>query len=335
MAAIRVAPAFLFLLAPIVTYAGFFDVLNGFFAQKKDIAQAERPINSQNMPLLQAATNVDPNPAKGGGDITVVNGSALLAEDGPSGTIADVPDGVTSDHISIYVVRDGDSLSSIAKLFDVTVNTIAWANDIKGGLIKPGQTLVILPISGVEHTVVKGDTIASLAKKYKADVTEIAQYNDLALGAALTVGDTIIIPDGEIAAPVSSSGSRPTSALRGAGGPSYPGYYLRPLIGGVETQGLHGYNAVDLGSPVGSPVLAAAGGVVIVSRNYGWNGGYGNYIVVSHPNGTQTLYAHLSQNLVFEGYTVVQGQVIGRVGQTGKATGPHLHFEVRGAKNPF
>jgi murein DD-endopeptidase MepM/ murein hydrolase activator NlpD len=67
----------------------------------------------------------------------------------------------------------------------------------------------------------------------------------------------------------------------------------------------------------------------------GWNGGYGKYIVISHPNGTQTLYAHNLENYVSVGDAVVRGQIIGSVGSTGKSTGPHLHFEVRGAKNPF
>ncbi|MDO8482413.1 MAG: M23 family metallopeptidase, partial [bacterium] len=73
----------------------------------------------------------------------------------------------------------------------------------------------------------------------------------------------------------------------------------------------------------------------IVSKNYGWNGGYGEYVVISHSNGTQTLYSHMSENITYPGMRVSQGQVIGYVGSTGKSTGSHLHFEVRGAKNPF
>ena len=102
-----------------------------------------------------------------------------------------------------------------------------------------------------------------------------------------------------------------------------------------KTQGLHGYNGVDIGAPNGTPIIAAAGGSVVVSRNSGWNGGYGNYIVIKHENGTQTLYAHMSEIVVVSGQSIVQGQVVGSVGSTGKSTGSHLHFEVRGAKNPF
>jgi murein DD-endopeptidase MepM/ murein hydrolase activator NlpD len=123
--------------------------------------------------------------------------------------------------------------------------------------------------------------------------------------------------------------------LRGTGGPDLPGYYIRPVYGGTISQGLHGYNGVDLAAPRGTTIVAAAGGNVIIARGSGWNGGYGNYVVISHPNGTQTLYAHLNSVATYEGAQVEQGQLIGYSGSTGKSTGPHLHFEVRGAKNPF
>jgi murein DD-endopeptidase MepM/ murein hydrolase activator NlpD len=289
------------------------------------------------MTLLQAATNPDPKAAKGGGDITIVGGTALLSEDGPDGTALDVENRISNGHISIYVVRQGDSLAGIAKLFGVSKNTVLWANDIKNGVIQPGQTLVILPISGVTHTVVKGDTVKSLAKKYKADESEIIQYNSIEDGAQLAIGDQVIIPDGEIAAPVTvtkpRAGTNPWRAS--ASGPLITGYYIRPIIGGIKTQGLHGYNGVDLASSRGTPIMASAAGTVIISRSSGWNAGYGQYVVIQHDNGTQTLYGHLSKNLVMAGDSVVQGEVIGLMGATGKATGVHVHFEIRGAANPF
>ena len=125
------------------------------------------------------------------------------------------------------------------------------------------------------------------------------------------------------------------SRLRGAGGPNYDGYYTRPVLRAQKSQGLHGYNGIDLASYIGAPILAAAGGEVIIARDSGWNGGYGNYIVINHPNGTQTLYGHLQSLIVYPGKYVVRGEVIGYMGSTGRSTGSHLHFEVRGAKNPF
>ncbi|MDO8510455.1 MAG: peptidoglycan DD-metalloendopeptidase family protein [bacterium] len=284
------------------------------------------------MNLLQAALNVDPNPSKGGGEITIVNGTALLSETGPAGSIADVEVKKPTDVISIYVVRAGDSLSQIAEMFGVSRNTIIWANDLRGATIREGQTLVILPVSGVQHTVKLGDTLKGIATKYKADIDEIAQFNDVTIDAKLAIGDVIIVPDGD--GHIESSAPRTTPKVA-TNLTNYIGYYLRPISGGVKTQGIHGYNGIDIGTSAGTPVLASAAGHVIVSRGSGWNGGYGLYIVISHANGTQTLYAHNSKNIVVPGQQVVQGQVIGYVGNTGKSTGPHLHFEVRGARNPF
>lgn len=285
-------------------------------------------------PALRAALNIDPNPAKGGGDITVVGGVALQSEIGPSGTLADIEVARPgADQISIYVVREGDTLSQIADLFGVTTNTIVWGNDLsRGNVIQPGQTLAILPVSGITHTVKKGDTLASIVKKYEGDMGEVLEFNGLSEGAALAVGDSVVVPYG--VAPQTSSVSTRAIAS-GGGGPRIDGYFLRPVVGGVRSQGLHGYNGIDIAAGVGTNVLASASGEVILSRTFGWNGGYGQYIVVRHSNGTQTLYAHLSQNYVFAGQQVVQGQVIGAVGNTGRSTGPHLHFEVRGARNPF
>ncbi len=316
---------------PLGVSAGVISFVVGLFSEKAEAEITLSPVNSQNVGLLAAALNPDPSPAKGGGDITIVGGMALLSETGPEGTLADIEENQSST-ISIYVVREGDTLSTIAKMFGVTTNTIAWANNVKGGIIKEGQTLIILPISGVRHTVVKGDTIQSIAKKYKADVTEIAQYNHLTESTILTPGEVVLVPEGEIAAPPAAG--RPAT-LRGTSGPNFEGYYLRPIIGGRKTQGLHGYNAVDIASYTGAPVLASAAGNVIIARSSGWNGGYGNYIVVTHSNGTQTLYAHLSGLAAMAGKSVVRGEIIGYVGNSGRSTGPHLHFEVRGAKNPF
>ena len=106
-------------------------------------------------------------------------------------------------------------------------------------------------------------------------------------------------------------------------------------MGGRKTQGIHGYNGVDLASSCGEPVFASASGSVILARPTGWNSGYGQYTVLSHSNSTQTLYAHLSKIFVSPGQNVSQGAIIGLIGSTGRSTGCHVHFEVRGARNPF
>jgi murein DD-endopeptidase MepM/ murein hydrolase activator NlpD len=272
-------------------------------------------------------------------DINIVGGEALISENGPAGTVADVSQSQNLGQISLYVVRQNDTLTSIGKMFGVSSNTIVWANNLTSKTLKIGQQLIILPVSGITHTVLKGETLKGITKKYGGDIDEIVQFNDLDKNAPLAIGQQIIIPDGEgsmVSTPSSSgSNSGASKLIAGYSGPDCGGYFIRPLIGGRKTQSLHGYNAVDLATPVGTPVLASASGQVIIARSSGWNGGYGNYIAISHNNGTQTVYGHLSRVNVSVGETVAQGQMIGSSGNTGKSTGPHLHFEIRGAKNPF
>ena len=300
-----------------------------------------RALNSQNMALLEPAINRNPAPFRGGGEITVVDGTALLADASPSSEKE--KDGIETainDQIAIYVVREGDTLSEIAAMFRVSINTIRWANDIpKNGTIAEGDKLVILPVSGIRYTAKQGDTIARLAEKYQADADEIREFNGIA-GNDLVVGTSLLLPNGAIPAPtptvpLSQKNTSPSSRIAHGSLPASPdGYFIRP-ISGKRTQGIHGYNGIDLGAPIGTSVVAAAGGTVVVSKASGWNGGYGQYIVIRHANGTQTLYAHLSSNLVSSGATVAQGESIALSGNSGRSTGPHLHFEVRGAKNPF
>lgn len=320
------------LLLPISVYAG---AVSNFFSTIFRTADAENNNqykSVQNMALLTAHdTPLTKDKATEG--VIIAENSVLVSEVKPEADhLHDLTHKPGSDQISIYVVREGDTLSEIAQMFDVTVNTVKWGNDLTSNTLRAGQVLIILPISGVKHTVVKGDKVETLAKKYKGDIEEILAYNNLKQGEALEVGSVIIIPDGEVVPHPTKPGSAPRST---SGLKEYAGYYLRPVVGGRKTQGLHGYNGIDIGAPVGTPVLAAADGEVIISRSGGWNGGYGNYVVIRHANGTQTLYSHNSKNNVSVGDTVKQGDVIGFVGATGKATGPHLHFEIRGAKNPF
>lgn len=279
--------------------------------------------NSQTMALLEARHNI--YTGTGGKEIAIVDDKALL----PEGDLEAYADAGTGQ-IYVYIVRKGDTLPSVAKMFGVSPNTIVWANNLRGGRIKEGEELVILPITGVRHKVRSGDTIQSVAKRYKADVGEILSYNGLTASEKLAVGEEIIVPDGEISA-AAAPAIRPSQT---GGAAVHAGYYMRPISGGRKSQGLHGHNAIDLAAPIGTSIVASASGKVIIART-GWNGGYGNYVVISHSNGTQTLYSHLHSIGVSAGESVSQGQYIGSVGNTGKSTGPHLHFEIRGARNPF
>lgn len=287
--------------------------------------------NSQTIDLLTPKwTTREEGPVGGREDIRT-EGAALVADVNP---IADVEIekivSASSDDISIYLVREGDTIGEVAEMFGVSANTIRWANNIevKGG-IKPGQELIILPISGIKYKVAKGDTFASIAKKYKADAHEISLFNGIEESEVLVVGSEIIIPNGEAAETPASK--KTASKVKGLPSKEVPsGYYIRP-VKGVKTQGQHDrYKAIDIGAPTGTPIWAMADGKVIVTKPVtAWNGGYGGLVIIEHDNGTQTLYAHLSSISVKMGQMVSQGEIIGGVGSTGRSTGPHLHVEIR------
>ena len=318
---------------PFSVHAGFFAKL---FSNTEDAPIATSPVAPQSgvdVPLLTALQNPNPMAARGGAEIFVDND--VLVSTGPVGAdeIAAQKNGL--GEIRVHVVRESETLSQIAEMFDVTTNTIMWANDItKASQIQPGDTLVILPIVGVRHVVKSGDTISTIAKKYEGDTDEILSYNQLASASEISIGDTIIIPGGAVhtVSARSSNKAQPTS-VSGASASALG--FTHPAPGAIRSQGIHGFNAVDLAGAYGSSIRAAAAGEVIVSKISGWNGGYGQYIVVRHSNGTQTLYAHLSVNHVGVVAYVSAGEGIGAMGSTGRSTGTHLHFEVRGARNPF
>lgn len=326
---------------------GIFSSIVGFFSPSvskvsANVLQEENEqteTNSQNMDLLEPVLGeTSTSSPRDDAEMSIVSGGAVLPESGPLGTMADIKDTpMPSDLISVYIVRPGDTIGTIAKMYNVSVNTIRWTNELKkSDVIKPGDSLIILPITGIQHTVKKGDTIKSLAKKYGGNFEEILAYNDLDPAKGLVVGDTIIIPDGEESTIISSTKPVAKSPSKYSG-PSSSGYFMKPVTNYRRTQGLHGYlhNAIDMAASLGTPIYAAAEGKVIIAKGSGWNSGYGNYVVISHPNGTQTLYAHLSKLNVSVGQRVDKGDNIGGMGSTGKSTGSHLHFEIRGASNPF
>lgn len=329
---------------PLLTHASILQAspLKDFFATSKqevpsDASSTEH--NSQTTPILQASTNLDPNPAPGDADLNIIEDKALVAESGVAGGFVEI-NNRKSDQIAVYEVKEGDTISQIAHMFDVSVNTIKWANNLDRP-IKKGDSLVILPTTGIKHTVKAGGTIEDIAKKYNADAKEIALFNGLSIDTTLTVGQEIIVPNVDL---VVEEPKKPTKSITKtstnkssdnlASGSS--DWLIKPIRAGRKTQGIHGHNGIDFGAPNGTPIYAAAGGTVIIAKNdNGWNGGYGNYVVIKHPNGVQTLYAHMTTVLTSVGSQVPQGKEIGTVGSTGKSTGNHLHFEVRGAKNPF
>lgn len=320
--------------------AGLLAVLSRLFAPVIEIEERPLPppsplafaaiasaLEAENRPPAEGRGEDDPAPA-----MNVVQDNALLAPLNPLGTVHD--DVLPAGQIFVYVVRSGDTITAIAKSFGVSVNTILWANSISDiRALQVGDQLIILPVSGVRHEVKKGETVSAIAQRYRAGIEDILGFNGLAPDERLAVGSVVIIPNGELreATPLLSGPQRSSFAQL----PLYEGYYLRPISGGRRSRGIHGYNGVDLAARCGLPVSAAADGQVLIVRSAGWNGGYGRYVVIAHGNGTQTLYGHLREISVSPGQTLRQGAVIGTIGSSGNSTGCHVHFEIRGAKNPF
>lgn len=235
-----------------------------------------------------------------------------------------------------YKVQDGDNLSRIAAQFGISLNTILWANGgMKGNLIRPGDELTILPVSGVLHEVGPGDTLESIAAEYNVPETKIAKINRLDNLEGITAGKKLLIPDGK---PLRTLASLLYTRARNL--PALSGFFTFPVPRNSWNWGiLHLDNAVDIANVCGTPIYAAADGLVIKTGNPArWNGGYGGYVVLEHQNGTETLYAHTQINFVDIGVVVEQGDTIAEIGSTGNVqgrTGCHVHFEVEGARNPF
>jgi murein DD-endopeptidase MepM/ murein hydrolase activator NlpD len=240
-----------------------------------------------------------------------------------------------------YTVEQNDTLVSLAQKFNLDVQTLLWANDLKNNaVLMPGITLVIPPVDGLIYNVVAGDTISKIAKTYKAKDADIIAFNELQGENDLYVGDQIIIPGGKIS--VVQLAPKPGSNSTGL---TLPGDYFLCPIGGAtctRTQGLHFNNAVDLShGKCGDPIYAAASGTVMRAKVGGWNGGAGNYITILHPSGAVTKYYHLQAIFVVSGQQVVKGQNVALMGGqpgvpgSGNSTGCHLHFEVIGTRQPF
>ncbi len=275
--------------------------------------------------------------------LVVSRGGSVVKSSGPlirsAVPFTTIPDRPRLDIVT-YVVQPGDTVFGIADRFSIKPETIMWANrdlELNPDMLRVNDELIILPINGVYHEVKKKDTLVKIAKKYNVQPTDITRYvwNNLENeGKLLEPGAFLIVPGGEkpfISRTVSVySGPIPDSARKGSG------TFAWPSSGAITEPFWKGHRALDIGSWVGSPVVASDSGYVIYA---GWDHtGYGNLIIIDHGNGYRTYYAHLSRIFVRTGESVGQGQRIGSVGSSGNSTGPHLHFEIRVRnvnRNPF
>ena len=240
------------------------------------------------------------------------------------------------DKMELYTVKEGDTISSIAESMGVSVDTVKWANDIKRDSLAIRQQLKIPPVTGIVHKVREGDTIYTIAKKYRTEAQSIVNFpfNDFADQDtfALNVGQDLVVPDGiQPEAPAIVVPRGPVFAL-GQG----TGRLLWPTSGGVTQYPSWYHMALDIADNSAPGVAAADGGTVILVEYFRY--GYGFHVIVDHGNGLSTLYGHLQAIYVKPGDRVARGQIIGKMGSTGRSTGTHLHFEVRNggiAVNPL
>ncbi|KKU95744.1 MAG: Peptidase M23 family protein [Candidatus Gottesmanbacteria bacterium GW2011_GWA1_48_13] len=229
------------------------------------------------------------------------------------------------DQVITHTVKEGETFSSIAKTYNVSIDTIKWANDLKRDSLSIGQELKIPPVSGIVHKVREGETVYSVAKRYKTDAQKIVNFpfNDFSdLDTfALNVGQTLIVPDG--VPPAAPSIIVPLPPVFAGG----TGQFLWPAGGMITQYPVWYHNALDIANPSAPGIASADRGMVTVVEYLRY--GYGFHVIVDHGGGLSTLYAHLSEIYVKPGDEVARGQIIGRMGSTGRSTGTHLHFEVR------
>jgi murein DD-endopeptidase MepM/ murein hydrolase activator NlpD len=229
-----------------------------------------------------------------------------------------------------YTVQSGDNLSTMAERYDVDIDSLIWANgqlEEDPDYLVISQTVLIPPVSGVLYTVQRGDTLDAIAKKYKGDLRTMAEleYNSAVITASTLIsGSKVMVPGGEKPYPpriVYINGVAVTvNAPRGGG------RFIWPAVGYISTFfGEGGHAGIDIAGPYGSPIYAADAGIVVFA---GWNGGYGQSVIIDHGNGWQTLYGHFSSYYPQTGQNVRRGQAIGKMGSTGNSTGSHLHFEM-------
>ncbi len=255
--------------------------------------------------------------------------SIIVGENVFQTNISDKP----RDKALVYTVQKGDTISTIARKFNISSDTIKWENDLNNDNITVGDTLQILPVTGVAHKVGAGDTVYTIAKKYDTEAQKIVDFpfNEFANPEtfSIVVGEILIVPDG-IQPSEQPTYARPQVYI--AQGPSTPSAsgFTWPLSGGISQFASWYHMALDITSPVGTPIAAAASGKVVRVSLGTWDGGYGNNVTVDDGAGHQTHCAHLSSVNVSAGQSVVGGRtVIGAVGLTGRTTGAHLHFEIR------
>ncbi|MEL3907362.1 MAG: M23 family metallopeptidase [Treponema sp.] len=223
-----------------------------------------------------------------------------------------------------YSVKQGDMVGTIASDYGVSQDAIISLNKLRNTrTLQIGQILKIPSIDGIPYTVKTGDTPETIADKYKISLEKLAQVNALT-DNTIEPASVIFLPDAKL----------DWATLQEINGdlfrkPIHGSYYITSRYGWRDNPFLNGarsfHNGIDLAAPRGTPVYAALNGKVIST---GYSTVYGNYVIIRHHSGYQTLYGHLHTILAAKGSWVSISSKIGTVGNTGMSTGPHLHFTV-------
>jgi murein DD-endopeptidase MepM/ murein hydrolase activator NlpD len=238
---------------------------------------------------------------------------------------------LTDGKIISYKIKKGDTLWDISKKNNVDLKTIMVINSLnENSILNVGQTLEIPYSRSRMHIVRKGETMWSIALRYNTSVQNIRKSNPNKIPANLSIGDKLIIPDSTYTAAVfteeSSRGGMLLSSM----------IFSWPIIGmitshyGWRKTGFH--HGLDIAAGIGESIKAAASGYVSFA---GYKPVYGNTVIINHPGGKQTVYAHAQKIYVKKNQYVTKGEILATVGVTGNTTGPHLHFEIREGKQTY
>jgi murein DD-endopeptidase MepM/ murein hydrolase activator NlpD len=297
----------------------------------------------------QVSAAPEPTPTKAGVPTILTNPISLV-----TGTQAIIRHIVLKTQISSstnyyvvdYTVARGDAVFGIAKEHNIKPETLLWANydtlQDSPDSLRVGQKLNIPPTDGVYYKWQEGDTLDAIAKEFEASLDDILNWpgNNIDLtNPVIKPGTYIMIPGGHrefiqwTIPSVSRGSSTGTASIGGTAcgaGPVGSTAFIWPT-GNHYLSGndfWSGHLGIDIASGEGAPVWASDAGVVTIAQG-GWNGGYGNVVMIDHGNGWVSVYGHLSQINVVPCQGVLSGQSIGLAGSTGNSTGAHLHFEIR------
>jgi murein DD-endopeptidase MepM/ murein hydrolase activator NlpD len=227
-----------------------------------------------------------------------------------------------------YTIQQGDSISKIAERYSLSLGSIIALNKLERAWdIRIGSTLWIPNMEGIPYIVQRNDSISKIAAKMKVPQNAILDANEI-YNSTILPGQELFIPGARMSAGDLSSALRPQSVqkpmIRPVAGRITSGFGWREDPVNPRAGDMRFHRAVDMAGKMGDPVKAAMRGTVLHIAN---NPNLGNFVILKHGE-YQTLYAHLSAFSVKTGETVEQGQEIGKIGDTGYTTGPHLHFEV-------